>query len=129
MKPRHVEEPAPPDPRFDPYRRGAARAFEGGEHIGFLATRVSVFWRVEGRPWSRRLVAPIEGPEWELVFTDPNRANGPGQDRVAGSTDQAEEMLAEWRDGYVQVNGHTYTLEWLSREEADATSLAPEYWD
>ena len=92
-------------------------------------TRVSVLWHVEGRSWSRRLVAPIESPEWELVFTEPDRPNGPFRDRVASSPDQAEEMLEEWRNDYVQVNGHTYALEWLNPEEVDAAPVAPGYWD
>jgi len=129
VNPRLVEDRGPSDPRLDAYRHRVARAYQWGEPVGFLATRVSVFWRVEGHLWWKRLVAPMERTEWELTFTDPDGANGPFQDRVASSTAQVEEMLLEWANGYVQVNGYFYTLEWLSGEEADAAPLATEYWD
>src|SRR5436190_22863940 len=57
---RYREPEPPPDPHLDPYRRGAARVFDGDRLAGNLVTRVEVWWTTEGPWWRRRDVRHVE---------------------------------------------------------------------
>ena|SRR6266571_4371864 len=100
MLPRvHAPEP-PPDPRLDPYRRGIARLWAGEQLVGYLATRVQVWWTVIGPFWRRRGVDPAEKVEWLLSYvrSDP-RDHADGWDD--GIIDDVGAQVDEWDDGKI----------------------------
>jgi len=72
MKPPRIaeEEPGPPNAALDPYRRGVVRAFESDIEVGYLWSRVVVWWTVAGPFWRRRHIDPREQMEWFLEFDE-----------------------------------------------------------
>lgn len=124
-----MEPPGPPNSVLDPYRRGVCRVFENGVEVGVLWTRVRVWWVVVGHLWWQRGIRPSERPEWFLDFHgSPDWTSETWQDRVPSDDRESDEMIEEFERGAIQVNGHTFTLEWLSESDASARRAPGDYW-
>jgi len=129
VKPRRMDEPGAPDTALDPYRRAVAKAYENGVEVGYLWTRVRVWWLVVGHRWWQRAICPAERPEWLLEFHSAAEWTGlPSTDRVATDRAETAEMIDQFDRNLVEVDGHTYTLVWLRGAEAEAVPAPGDYW-
>ena len=50
-------------------------------------------------------------------------------DQVAVDSSQTVAMIDEFRRDLIEVNGHTYSLEWLAGPLAEAVPAPSGYWD
>src|SRR6266568_4155529 len=106
----------PPDRRLDPYRRGIAAAWDDDVLVGYLATRVQIWWTAEGRWWRRRYVNPVERPEFLLSVL----GSGEPSRYVDGVAGDVGSVIEEWGCGTFRYGGWTLTLRWLAGAEEDA---------
>jgi hypothetical protein len=108
-------EPAPePDARLDPYRKAAARLYDGDSLAAPLLTRVDVWWTTEGRGWNRRNVRPQERVAWLLDFAPGFEGAHP-----SGWDDGVDVDVAELDDDRFTYVGRTLRVEWLTGPEAE----------
>lgn len=93
--------------------------------VGYLATRVQVWWTVVGPFWRRRGVEPTEKVEWLVSFvrSDPRDHLDGWED---GMTEGADSQIEEWDAGqFTLSNEEVVRVEWL--DEPEATGVRAEH--
>jgi hypothetical protein len=104
------EPPGPPDPHLDRLRHGWAAMFDDGSHVGYLATRVSLYWREVGHLWTRRYVDPGERVSWEIYWTRrPDWVTADYLDGIEADTAEAR----RWADGTFTKLAKPLALRWI----------------
>ena len=116
-------EPEPaPNARLDPYRKSAARLYDGDFLVAHLTVRVQVWWTTEGPWWRRRNVRPQERVEWLLDFQPDFDLGHPD-----GLDDRIDAGVADLDAGRFTCRGWSLRVEWLEGHEA-AARLALNDW-
>ncbi|HSV67397.1 MAG TPA: hypothetical protein VLJ59_16005 [Mycobacteriales bacterium] len=93
---------------------------EDGMPVGYLATRVQMWWTRHGWWPFHRYIDPVERPEWLLTFAAPV-GRLPYDDGVV--IDVAAE-IDDWDNGRFAYRRQVLTLRWLHGPDADTTRAA-----